>query len=437
LKRLCFALLMVSMGLSHFMTAALGQEPQPDGEVVASYPMFTSGQISPIRITMIDAGKGTAILSVTGQSVLFANIPRGEIFLLTQDEQTREMRLMIRANLDEILENNEVVVKIGKEALKVVRPGPVIPIHPINGSFNFQSQNVSPVPSRKFRLLPEVVSFGETTKGNDGNQKNNAISAARLAAMRAQSTNNLKQIALALHNFADANGHLPPAVIYGPDGKPWHSWRTLILPYLEQADLYNKYDFTKPWDAPANKAVVETVVEVYKDPVYGKSKEAIAHYGAMVGKQAAFLPDGAIVTDQGSPLGDMAKGGRKFAAFTDGTSISIMVAPIADERKVPWAKPEDIVFGDPFPAPGKPGGLGMPYESGDGKFRFGPVAFVDGSVRSINSNIDPALLRELITINGGEVIDFNKIQDPAPARPAFPIFKLIRKPDGSYSAIID
>lgn len=430
-------LMIVSLSLSHFMSAAHCQEPQPDGEVMASYPMFTSGQISPIRITRIDAGKGTAILSVSGQSGLFANIPRGEIFLLTQDEQTREIRLMIRANLDEILENNEVVVKIGKEALKVVRPGPVIPIHPINGSFNLQSQNVSPVPSRKFRMLPEVVSFGETTKGNDGNQKNNAISAARQAAMRAQSTNNLKQIALALHNFESAFGHFPPAVIYGPDGKPWHSWRTLILPFLEQADLYNKYDFTKPWDAPANKAVVETVVEVYKDPVYGKSNEAIAHYGAIVGKQAAFLPDGAIVSDNGSPLANMAKGGRKINAFTDGTSNSIMVAPIGDERKVPWAKPEDNVFAEPFPSPGKPGGLGMPYESLDGKSRFGPVAFVDGSVRTIKSDINPTLLHDLITINGGELIDFGNIQEPAPARPAFPIFKLIRRPDGSYSAKID
>lgn len=419
------------------MTAALGQEPQPEGEIIASYPIIARGEISLSRITKVDAVAGTAILSLPGQPGMFINFPRGEVLLLIQDEQTRDIGQVIRADVGEILEKGEALIRLGKEAVRAIRPGPVYPVQPIAGMFNSQDQNVFPLSSRKFRQLPELLTIGDASKGNDGKLKNNAISAARLAAMRAQSTNNLRQIALALHNFADANGHLPPAVIYGPDGKPWHSWRTLILPYIEQADLYNKYDFTKPWDAPANKAVVETVVEVYKDPVYGKSNEAIAHYGAMVGKQAAFLPDGAIVSDKGSPIGDMAKGGRKFTAFTDGTSNSIMVAPIGDERKVPWAKPEDNVFAEPFPSPGKPGGLGMPYESLDGKSRFGPVAFVDGSVRTIKSDINPTLLHDLITINGGELIDFGNIQEPAPARPAFPIFKLIRRPDGSYSAKID
>ena len=60
--------------------------------------------------------------------------------------------------------------------------------------------------------------------------------------------NNLKQIGLAFHNYADAYRSFPPAVIYGPDGKPWHSWRVLLLPFLEQQPLYEQYDFSQPWD---------------------------------------------------------------------------------------------------------------------------------------------------------------------------------------------
>jgi hypothetical protein len=59
--------------------------------------------------------------------------------------------------------------------------------------------------------------------------------------------NKLKQIGLAMHNFHATHGCFPPAVVTGPDGKPWHSWRVLILPYLEELKLYNEYDFTVPW----------------------------------------------------------------------------------------------------------------------------------------------------------------------------------------------
>ena len=421
-----------------FVNNALTQESKPAEEVVASFPMLNNGEVSPIRVTKIDAAAGTAILSPSGQIFFgLANIPQGEVLLLVQNEQSKEIVQMIRARIDEILEKGEVVAKLGKEAARAIRPGPIFPIQPIDGLADLQNGNFFPLPSRKFKQLPEVVSFGEAAGEQDQKSVNRAMSAARQAAYQAQSVNNLKQIALALHNFESANGHFPPAVIYGPDGKPWHSWRTLILPYLEQGDLYNKYDFSQPWDAPANKAVVETVVEVYKDPVYGKSKEAVAHYAALVGKDAAFLPDGAIVGEKNSALANMTKGARKFTAFTDGTSNTVMVAPVADERKIPWAKPEDIHYGPDFPLPGKPGGLGMPYASGDGKYRYGPVAFVDGSVRSLRDDTDFAMLKALITIAGGELIDYEKIPNPAPGRQSVPVFKLIRKADGSFTGTFE
>src|SRR5579864_1381633 len=60
-----------------------------------------------------------------------------------------------------------------------------------------------------------------------------AIRSSGPAARRAQCTNNLKQIALALSNYEQANSALPPAFTVDAEGKPLHSWRTLILPYLE------------------------------------------------------------------------------------------------------------------------------------------------------------------------------------------------------------
>ena len=80
-----------------------------------------------------------------------------------------------------------------------------------------------------------------------------AVSAAREAARRTQCMNHLKQVALALHNYHDVFQAFPPAYTVDEDGKPLHSWRTLILPYLEQAALYEQIDLSKPWDAPENR----------------------------------------------------------------------------------------------------------------------------------------------------------------------------------------
>ena len=73
-----------------------------------------------------------------------------------------------------------------------------------------------------------------------------------------QCANNLKQIALALRNYESVYHALPPAYTVDAEGKPLHSWRTLILPYLEQQALYDKIDLSKPWDDPANKEAYET-----------------------------------------------------------------------------------------------------------------------------------------------------------------------------------
>ena len=78
--------------------------------------------------------------------------------------------------------------------------------------------------------------------------------------------NNLKQIALALSNYESARGEYPPAYTVDADGRPLHSWRTLILPYMEQQPLYESIDLTKPWDDPANKHAYNAMPEVYSCP---------------------------------------------------------------------------------------------------------------------------------------------------------------------------
>ena len=63
----------------------------------------------------------------------------------------------------------------------------------------------------------------------------------------------MKNIALGLYSYNVAhNGDWPPAVICDEKGKPMHSWRVLVLPYLDAQDTYDQYDFSEPWNGPNN-----------------------------------------------------------------------------------------------------------------------------------------------------------------------------------------
>jgi beta-lactamase regulating signal transducer with metallopeptidase domain len=209
-----------------------------------------------------------------------------------------------------------------------------------------------------------------------------AVAKARDAAQRAQSTNNLKQVALAMHNYADVNKSFPPAVLLGPDGKTKYSWRVAILPYLEQEHLYRQYNFNEPWDSENNKKILAQMPAVYRHP---------SAPGAAGNRQSSSYY---LLTGEGGIFNEKpSKTGTGFVQIRDGTSNTLLV--VEAKRDIPWTKPEDIPFDVERELP-KLGGY-----AAEGF----PVAFADGSVRFIASSIDPQVLKALFTAGGGEVID--------------------------------
>ncbi|MBC8872564.1 MAG: DUF1559 domain-containing protein [Planctomycetes bacterium] len=200
-----------------------------------------------------------------------------------------------------------------------------------------------------------------------------AVKAARSAARRAQSSNNLKQLALAFHNYHDVHKRFPPAVVIGPDGKTPHSWRVEVLPFLEQKALYDHYHMNEPWDSPHNKKVLETMPPVFRNPNVDPISTNTSYF--------ALTSNGTVFSiEEGTRIRDI----------SDGTSNTILL--VEAKREIPWTKPEDIPY-DPDKK--------IPQLGGFEEKTF-LTAFCDGSVRTIVQSVSEKTLRALITIADGQ-----------------------------------
>ncbi|MBM4090163.1 MAG: DUF1559 domain-containing protein, partial [Planctomycetes bacterium] len=93
-----------------------------------------------------------------------------------------------------------------------------------------------------------------------------AVQSAREAARRTSSSNNLKQIALAMHNYHDVYKKFPPRASLDANGKPLLSWRVHILPFVEEVALYEQFKLDEPWDSPHNSQLIDKMPRVYQNP---------------------------------------------------------------------------------------------------------------------------------------------------------------------------
>jgi RNA polymerase sigma factor (sigma-70 family) len=243
----------------------------------------------------------------------------------------------------------------------------------------FQTDGGEKSPMIVLAFVPEAKAPKLTPEQQKAKQT--GVEKAREGARRAQSANNLKQIALAMHNWAEVSQKgLPPAAICDNDGKPLLSWRVAILPYIEENELYKQFHLNEPWDSEHNKALIARMPKIYA-PVVAKPKEdeeGKTYYLALVGGGALFH----VATP------------RKLASITDGTSNTIMVAEAAEP--VIWTKPDDLTF-DPKGELPKMGGTLF-----EGGFN---VVFADGAVKFLKKGLDQKVLRALITSDGAEVLN--------------------------------
>lgn len=242
---------------------------------------------------------------------------------------------------------------------------PVQHLEPTRGRNPFRWMRILGVVSVLFVLV--VLFLPAVTRGP----------AVRGTARRVQCKNHLKQIRLALDLYHDEYQALPPAYTTDSNGQRLHSWRTLILPYVEHAALYQQIDLSKPWNDPVNSALFSQIPAVYRCPG-ADLPVGMTTYLAAVGEDFCFHPT--------SP--------RCLKEFSDGLSETLMIFEVAPKNAVPWMSPQDADLESL---------MGLNSESGLSH----PGGFLgvmgDGTIRFLPADLPPESRKAILTISGNEL----------------------------------
>ena len=171
----------------------------------------------------------------------------------------------------------------------------------------------------------------------------------RRLTLQVQCQNNLKQIALALHNYHDVHKAFPSATTYADDSTPLHSWRVAIVPYLEQQPFYDRYDYREPWNGPNNSLLGDDIPDTWyeKDGTPFVTVLCPPWYrcpGAPK-SQNRWLTNYVMLIDDrpGKPNGPPNRPGSVPPSFDDKSAVIII--EIADSD-IHWMEPRDVLLSE-------------------------------------------------------------------------------------------
>src|SRR5262249_8950515 len=140
----------------------------------------------------------------------------------------------------------------------------------------------------------KVVRAALDMKGDLSTALAEAAARVGVTTQRQKSQNNLKLLAIAMHNYHDTYGRVPPAVVPGKDGKPLSRWGVALLPFTEEAKLYQQFKLDEPWASPNNKPLLARMPWFFAAPGATKDEPFTTHYQVLVGGGAMFEPNRAV-----------------------------------------------------------------------------------------------------------------------------------------------
>ncbi|MCL2304119.1 MAG: DUF1559 domain-containing protein [Planctomycetaceae bacterium] len=213
-----------------------------------------------------------------------------------------------------------------------------------------------------------------------------SILGSRQAARRMDCVNKMKTLAIAVHNYHDAQGCLPPPYSADSGGKPLHSWRVLLLPYMEELALYEAIRKDEPWDSEYNKQFHDKMPVVFRceENKLGYMKSGTTYFMVVGGETFGQPPQ---------------QDGKKytFHRIIDGTSNTIGF--VEGKEPVCWMAPVDIPQEIAYQGVNRSDqGIGSFHQTGAN------CTFIDGSVHFLSNSVDPKTLKALLTIAGGESV---------------------------------
>jgi hypothetical protein len=277
-------------------------------------------------------------------------------------------------------------VKMGKELLKIVFPQikqsddktrkGVKSLQTALDSVKIDQKGAAVTASGRVESVAAIDGFAGLAAGPGGQGGGGEGGAGAV-----QSSNNLKQMALAFHNYAANTAYaLMPRNIFHPiSRKPLLSWRVAILPYIDQGALYKQFKLDEPWDSAHNIKLVSKMPRIYALP--GDTQNAPKGFTPYV-----------VFTGATAPFKEEIGGTSLNGGFVDGMSKTLLI--VEGSRMVQWSKPGDIVY-NPRQSP-KP----FLRKTKDGYL----VVTADCAIRQLKPTISDKTLHAAITVAGGELL---------------------------------
>jgi len=196
-----------------------------------------------------------------------------------------------------------------------------------------------------------------------------------------------KEITLALHNYHEFYGTFPPAYIAGEDGGPMHSWRVLLLPFLDQQTFYDKYRFDEPWNSPHNLELA-VPLDNYNCPSQPGGPSSMTNYVAVIGERTCWPGDR----------------GRLLEEIVDSLDDTILLVEVA-ESGILWTEPRDLHVQQMNPKVNAPHGQGPSSHHTGGMM----VSLANGAARFLSADVSQEHLEALLTVDGDEVLDRQEV----------------------------
>jgi hypothetical protein len=205
---------------------------------------------------------------------------------------------------------------------------------------------------------------------------------SRPAGPKATCGNNMRMILIALEQYHADYGTFPPAYIADKDGRPMHSWRVLILPYIEQSVLYGRYRFDEPWDGPNNRKLADLIIKSYTCPKDQPTATTETSYVAVTGPGTAWPGEGGL-----------ARGSLK-----DGPGNVILIVEVHNSG-IHCMEPRDLHVTQMATTINPKHGQGVSSAHTDGAW----IGMADGAVRFLKDDTPQDVLRSHIQIDDGTI----------------------------------